>query len=378
MEKFWNFLKGFLLTFCVVVTCIVSVTVATHFDETKKILSTLYWIHDKYLWDSDADTIADGAVRGMMAELGDQYSVYIDEDMMTGFSNKVSGEVFGIGVMVLQKEDGSIIFTGTVKDGAAEKAGVKKGDILQTVDGESMEGKTLDEAVGKMRGKEGEKVKISVLRGEETKKFTIAREKIGTVQTVAGGFLDEDPDIAYLQVTEFSLQTTQQFADEINRLVEEKKDFKGLIIDLRNNPGGEIHAAVDIARIFVPKGPIVHVVDNEGKTSSMNATKPQLKLPVVLLVNENTASAAEIVTGALKETGVATVVGTKTFGKGIIQGVYTFDDGTAIKITEAKYLTPNKNDINGVGIKPDIEVKMDPDAQEDIQLKKAIEVLQAK
>lgn len=376
MDKVWKFLKGFLLTICVVTTCVVSVTVATHFDETKKVLSTLYWIHDKYLWDADADTLADGAVRGMMAELGDQYSVYIDEDMITGFNNKVSGEVFGIGVMVLQKEDGTIVITGTVKDGASEKAGVKKDDILKAIDGESVEGKTLDEAVSKMRGKEGEKVTITVARGSETKDFTIKREKIGTVQTVAGGILEDHPDIAYMQITEFSLQTTEQFAEEINRLV--KEDFQGLIIDLRNNPGGEIHAAVDVARIFVPEGPIVHVVDNKGHTESMNATKAQLKLPVVLLVNENTASAAEIVTGALKETGVATVVGTKTFGKGIIQGVYVFDDETALKITEAKYLTPNKNDINGKGIQPDIEVKMAPDSPKDIQLEKAIEVLEQK
>ena len=149
-------------------------------------------------------------------------------------------------------------------------------------------------------------------------------------------------------------------------------------MDLRNNGGGEVNAAVDVARVFVPSGPIVHVVSGNGKVDTKNATEAQLEIPLVVLVNGNTASASEILSGALKESGVATLVGTQTFGKGLVQGVYLFSDGTAMKITEAKYLTPKQNDINGVGIKPDVIVDLPEDAQVDTQLEKAIEILNQK
>ena len=188
--------------------------------------------------------------------------------------------------------------------------------------------------------------------------------------------VDEQPDIAYVHINEFSVQTGKEFAEEINALL--KENFRGLILDLRNNGGGEVNAAVDVARVFVPSGPIVHVVSGNGKVDTKNATEAQLEIPLVVLVNGNTASASEILSGALKESGVATLVGTQTFGKGLVQGVYLFSDGTAMKITEAKYLTPKQNDINGVGIKPDVIVDLPEDAQVDTQLEKAIEILNQK
>ena len=235
---------------------------------------------------------------------------------------------------------------------------------------------TLDIAVSLMRGRPDTSVDITVNRDGAEETFSVKRFKLGSIKTVTGMILEEQPDIAYVHINEFSVQTGKEFAEEINALL--KENFRGLILDLRNNGGGEVNAAVDVARVFVPSGPIVHVVSGNGKVDTKNATEAQLEIPLVVLVNGNTASASEILSGALKESGVATLVGTQTFGKGLVQGVYLFSDGTAMKITEAKYLTPKQNDINGVGIKPDVIVDLPEDAQVDTQLEKAIEILNQK
>ena len=162
----------------------------------------------------------------------------------------------------------------------------------------------------------------------------------------------------------------------MNELI--KEGFSGIILDLRDNGGGEVNAAVEVARVFVKSGPIVHVVSADGETETKSATKAQLEVPLVVLVNGNTASASEILAAALKDSGTATLVGTQTFGKALVQGVYMYSDGTAMKITEAKYLTPNQNDINKVGISPDVKVELPVDATVDVQLLKAIQVLENK
>ena len=179
-----------------------------------------------------------------------------------------------------------------------------------------------------------------------------------------------------MRISEFSVQKATEFAEQINTLLQE--GFDGLILDLRDNGGGEVNAAVEVARVFVPSGPIVHVVAADGKVDTKSATEAQLDVPLVVLVNGNTASASEILSGALKDSGVATLVGTQTFGKGLVQGVYLYADGTAMKITEAKYLTTMQNDINGVGIKPDVVVELPENATVDTQLEQAITVLEQK
>ena len=237
-------------------------------------------------------------------------------------------------------------------------------------------GNTLDETVALMRGLPDTMVDITVDRKGVAKTFTVARYELGTTETVTGGILEDQPDIAYIHITEFSEQTAVQFAQVVNELIQ--SGFAGMILDLRDNGGGEVNACIEIARVFVPEGPIVHLVKGDGTVDTKHATKAQLEIPLVVLVNGNTASASEILSAALKESGVATIVGTQTFGKGLVQGIYFYHDDTAAKITDGTYLTPLKNDIHGVGITPDVIVEQPEDAAYDVQLEKAISVLERK
>ena len=375
MDKVWKVLRDVVITICCLTTLFVGIGLVVNFDHVQKITRTLYLINEKYLGETDGDTLTDGAIKGMLDSLGDKYTTYIDEDLMAGFMQQVSGDVYGIGIYIAEDETGQYVILSPMEESPAQKAGIQAGDILKAVEGERCDTMSLDGAVGKMRGLEGTSVEITIERDGAEHTYTIERYKLGQTKTVYGEILEENSDIAYLRISEFSLQTATEFAKQINTLLED--GFQGVILDLRDNGGGEVNSAVEIARIFVPEGPIVHVVSADGSADTRNATEAQLDVPMVVLVNENTASASEILAGALKDSDTAKLVGTQTFGKGLVQGVYQYADGTAMKITEAKYLTPNKNDINGVGIKPDVTVDLTEDAVTDTQLEKAIQVLES-
>ncbi len=376
MDKGWKILRDIILTICCMTTLCVGVLVVTNFEHVYKIVRTVALIDQKYLWESETETLADGAVKGMLDSLGDKYTTYIDEDTINGFMEQVSGDVYGIGIYTAEDENGSIVVLSPIPESPAEVAGIEAGDFIRAIDGESTDDMTLDEAVSLMRGRPDTTVNITVERDGEEHTYTVKRFKLGNTVTVAGEILEENPDIAYLRIGEFSVQTGSEFAEKINELI--KEGFRGIILDLRDNGGGEVNSAVEVARVFVPSGPIVHVVSGDGSVDTKSATEAQIQVPMVVLVNENTASASEILSAALKDSGAATLVGTQTFGKALVQGVYMYSDGTAMKITEAKYLTPKQNDINGVGITPDVKVELPADATEDAQLKKAIEVLNEK
>ena len=375
MDKVWKVLRDVVITICCLTTLFVGIGLVVNFDHVQKITRTLYLINEKYLGETDGDTLTDGAVKGMLDSLGDKYTTYIDEELMAGFMQQVSGDVYGIGIYIAEDETGQYVILSPMEESPAQKAGIQAGDILKAVEGERCDTMSLDDAVSKMRGLEGTSVEITIERDGAEHTYTIERYKLGQTKTVYGEILEENSDIAYLRISEFSLQTATEFAKQINTLLED--GFQGVILDLRDNGGGEVNSAVEIARIFVPEGPIVHVVSADGSVDTRNATEAQLDVPIVVLVNENTASASEILAGALKDSDTAKLVGTQTFGKGLVQGVYQYADGTAMKITEAKYLTPNKNDINGVGIKPDVTVDLTEDAVTDTQLEKAIQVLES-
>lgn len=376
MKNVWRVLRDIVLTICCLTTVCVGVVMVTNWGHVQKLVRTVTLIESKYLWDTDAGTLTDGAVKGMLDSLGDKYTTYIDADTITGFMEQVSGDVYGIGVYTAEDEDGNFVILSPIPDSPAEKAGIEAGDIIKAIDGKSTADMTLDMAVSLMRGRPETTVEITVERSGAEQTFTVERFKLGNIKTVDGQILEENQRIAYVRISEFSVQTATEFAEQINTLLQE--GFDGLILDLRDNGGGEVNAAVEVARVFVPSGPIVHVVSADGKVDTKNATEAQLDVPLVVLVNGNTASASEILSGALKDSGVATLVGTQTFGKGLVQGVYLYDDGTAMKITEAKYLTPKQNDINGVGIKPDVVVELPENATVDTQLEQAITVLEQK
>ena len=376
MKNVWRVLRDIVLTICCLTTVCVGVVVVTNWGHVQKLVRTVTLIENKYLWDTDAGTLTDGAVKGMLDSLGDKYTTYIDADTITGFMEQVSGDVYGIGVYTAEDEDGNFVILSPIPDSPAEKAGIEAGDIIKAIDGKSTADMTLDMAVSLMRGRPETTVEITVERSGAEQTFTVERFKLGNIKTVDGQILEENQRIADVRISEFSVQTATEFAEQINTLLQ--GGFDGLILDLRDNGGGEVNAAVEVARVFVPSGPIVHVVSADGKVDTKNATEAQLDVPLVVLVNGNTASASEILSGALKDSGVATLVGTQTFGKGLVQGVYLYADGTAMKITEAKYLTPKQNDINGVGIKPDVVVELPENATVDTQLEQAITVLEQK
>lgn len=376
MNRAWKLLRDVVLTICCLTTLCVGVLVVTNFEQVQKIVRTVALIEQKYLWESDAETLVDGAVKGMLDGLGDKYTTYIDADTITGFMEQVSGDVYGIGVYTAEDENGDIVILSPIPESPAEVAGIEAGDIIRAIDGESTADMTLDEAVSLMRGRPDTSVEITVERNGTEYTYVVNRFKLGNTVTVAGTILEEHPDIAYLRISEFSVQTGTEFAEQVNALI--KEGFSGMILDLRDNGGGEVNSAIEVARVFVPSGPIVHVVSGDGSVDTKSATEAQLEVPMVVLVNGNTASASEILAAALKDSGTATLVGTQTFGKALVQGVYMYADGTAMKITEAKYLTPKQNDINGVGISPDVKVELPADATADIQLERAIEVLQDK
>ena len=376
MNNVWKQIRDIIVTICCLTTLCAGVFVAINFEHVQKIVQTVALIEQKYLWESDIETLADGAVKGMLDSLGDKYTTYIDEDTIDGFMEQVSGDVYGIGVYTAEDENGNIVILSPLPESPAEVAGLEAGDIIRAIDGERTDDMTLDGAVSRMRGRADTTVDITVERNGAEKTYTVNRFKLGNTVTVTGTILEENPEIAYLRISEFSLQTGTEFAKKVNELI--KEGFSGIILDLRDNGGGEVNAAVEVARVFVKSGPIVHVVSADGETETKSATKAQLEVPLVVLVNGNTASASEILAAALKDSGTATLVGTQTFGKALVQGVYMYSDGTAMKITEAKYLTPNQNDINKVGISPDVKVELPVDATVDVQLLKAIQVLENK
>ena len=376
MKHSIKLLRNILLAFCCITTLSVGVFIAVNFSHIQKIAQTLVWIENSYLWESDKETLTDGAIRGMLDSLGDRYTAYMDEATLTSLMEHVSGNVYGIGVYVALDDAGRIVVLDAIPESPAAEAGIQSEDVIIAVDGKSVLGNTLDETVALMRGLPDTTVDITVDRKGVEKTFTVARYELGTTETVTGGILEDQPDIAYIHITEFSEQTAVQFAQVVNELIQ--SGFAGMILDLRDNGGGEVNACIEIARVFVPKGPIVHLVKGDGTVDTKHATKAQLEIPLVVLVNGNTASASEILSAALKESGAATIVGTQTFGKGLVQGVYFYNDDTAAKITDGTYLTPMQNDIHGIGITPDVIVEQPEHATYDVQLEKAISVLERK
>ena len=376
MKESIKLLRNILLAFCCITTLTLVVFVAANFSHVQKIAQTLVWIETSYLWEADKETLTDGAIRGMLDSLGDKYTAYMDETTLTNLMEHVSGNVYGIGVYVALDDRGRIVVLDAIPESPAAEAGIQSEDVIIAIDGKSVIGNSLDETVALMRGLPDTTVNITVERKGTEHTYTMARYELGTTETVIGGVLEEHPNIAYVHIREFSAQTAVEFAKVVNGLI--PNGFEGMILDLRGNGGGEVSASIEIARIFVPEGPIVHLVKSNGTVETKHATKAQLKIPLVVLVNGTTASASEILSAALKESGVATIVGTQTFGKGLVQGVYFYYDDTAAKITDGTYLTPLKNDIHGIGITPDVIVEQPEDVMDDVQLEKAISVLERK
>ena len=327
---------------------------AVEIKDKAEILSS--YINRFYLNDIDYGKMGDIIYKAMVSGLDDKYAAYYTKDEYKDISEKTKGEFCGIGAYISQgKNDNSLKVAGVVKGGPAEKAGIKKGDIIVEVDGENIQGKDSSYAVSKMKGKKGTNVSISVMRKGNKKPitFNIKREVIHD-NTVSYKMLDNN--IGYISVSAFETFTKKQFKSAVDCL--EKKNEKGLIIDLRDNGGGLLDTALDMLDHILPKKLVVYTKDKNGVAEEYyTKDDKEIKIPIVILVNGNSASASEVFCGALRDYGKAKLLGTKTFGKGIVQSSFAFRDGTGLKFTTSKYYTPKGINIHGTGFEPDIKVK---------------------
>lgn len=336
-------------------------------------------IDEYYLEDVEDEQVEDSLYKGLVAGLGDPYSTYYSKEELEEVYDSTEGIYYGIGAYIsVDETTGGGKITKVIPDTPAEEAGIHDNDIIVEVDGESVLGLTLSEIVSKVKGPENTQVILTVYREGETDylEIPVTRMKIES-PTVTYEMYENG--IAYIQITEFDAVTTDQFKEKLEQAKSE--GMKGLILDLRDNPGGNLSDVVAISEELLPKGLIVYTEDREGKRKEYSCDgKNEIQVPMVVLVNGNSASAAEILAGAIKDYDKGTILGTTTFGKGIVQRIFGFSDGSAIKLTVSHYYTPNGNDIHGVGIEPDETLEFDYDKyledKSDNQLERAKQILQ--
>ena len=376
---FWGFTHGFRAPFGATTTADSGELIN---DETLGKIEALEDVIDTYYYKTDVDKEKEaiGMYKGLMDSLEDPYSVYYTEEELNDLMTDTAGVYYGIGAYVSLDEDMNLPrISGVMPGTPAERAELMTDDIIYEVDKESTQGLKLDEVVSLIKGPEGTTVHLTLLRGSKMEEIEVDVERSAVeVPTVNTKLLGENENIGYLQITEFDDITPDQFTEGMAEL--RASNIEGLIIDLRSNPGGSLQAVCDIARQILPKGIIVYTVDKNGEREDYTCDGAhEIDIPVVVLVNQYSASASEILSGAIKDYKLGKLVGMTTFGKGIVQRVFDLNDGTAVKLTVSNYYTPNGNNIHGIGIEPDIEVEYDADAyakdKTDNQLEKAIEVM---
>lgn len=357
---------------------------AIDWDKVSRKSNQLYnTIDDYYLNEIDNNKIQDGIYKGMVDSLGDQYTVYYTADEYKQFTTASSGTYCGIGVTVSQNvTTGAITIVKTFKKGSGAEEGMLPGDMIYKIEGKKIEGLELSKVVSKIKGEEGTFVKVTVLRNGKEIEFNLERRKL-EVDTVTSRMEEKDgKKIGYIAVSEFDEVTASQFKSALKEL--EKEGMQGLVIDLRDNPGGLLDVTCEMLDRMIKKGILVYTVDKNGKRVDEEATDNlSFDKPVAILVNGNSASASEVFSGAMKDYKAATLVGTNTFGKGIVQSIVPFEDGTAMKVTVSKYYTPSGVNIHGTGIKPDVVEELNKEAlkdgkldrKEDNQLDKALDVV---
>ena len=314
-----------------------------------------------YTDDIDRTALEEGAYRGMVASLGDPYSEYYSQEELADIMDQSEGIYYGIGAGVqLDKETMLPMIVKVYPQTPAEEAGLRENDIIYEVNDESTSGLSVQEVVTRIKGEEGTTVNLTIVREGEGDFLSIdvERRKVNTI-TVDFKMLEDDQ--AYIQISEFDSVTTDQFAEAL--AMARGNHMKGLIVDLRSNPGGNLDTVVQIAQMLLPEGLVVYTEDKYGERIEYSCDgKRQLEVPLVVLINGNSASASEILAGAVKDYGIGTLVGTTTFGKGIVQRIVPMKDDSAVKITTSRYFTPKGNNIHGIGIEPDIECIFDGEA----------------
>ena len=339
---------------------------------TIKILGIYSLINKSYVNDVVSDKLVAGMIKGMVESLGDEHSIYLDKKMYQEMLMKTEGYFGGVGI-VLGVKDKDLTVVAPIEDTPGFLAGIKPGDIIVAIDQINVKDLSLEEAVNKIRGAQGSTVVLSIKRAEEIKDYILIRSNI-EIKTVKGEILDNN--VGYIRIAMFSEKT----ATELNKVYQEliNKGATAFVLDLRSNPGGLLQASVAAANLFVPQGPVVSVVHKDGSKEVYSSNLASINYPLAVLINGGSASAAEILAGAIKDTNAGTLVGTKSYGKGSVQGVIPIGNAEAIKLTIAKYYTPSNVSIDGVGIEPNIIVELPKDAKTDVQLAKALAVVKNK
>ena len=340
-------------------------------SESVRFLRTMKLLKRNYNGEVDNHQLFDGALKGMVESVGDPYTVYLNKKDFQQLSEMTVGSFGGIGI-VFGKRGNDYVVISALEDNPGAKAGIKSGDIITAIDDKSTREMNMEQVANKIRGKYGTTVTLELKDKEgKLRKVNVVRAEIKN-PSVAGQML-ANTKIGYIRIAIFNENTGDDFAKKYAEL--EKQGMQALVLDLRENPGGVLDAGVDVARMLVPKGPIVSVIDKNGNKFEETSSLEKVKYPLAVLVDHGSASASEIVAGAIKDTKSGKLFGVKTFGKGSVQSVYRLDNNTAVKITVAKYYTPSGVSIHNVGIEPDVKVELPDDATVDVQLKAAEDYL---
>ncbi len=383
-----NWKKAFLqavavgLILCLGLTFFLGGFILANYDNLGRLLRVVHLIDSQYLDETPRLKLVDGAIEGMVSSL-DPYSSFQDAEENKVLMNSIKGTFGGIGVHISTADPTQLVIMRPIKGSPAERAGIEAGDIILKIDDTDVSTISQDKAVAILRGEPGTKVTIGIYRPKtkEDLSVNLIRDHI-SVPTVEGMSLPGRPEIAVIDISSFTIQT----GDELERVFKDLHidKYKGFILDLRFNYGGEVNAAIKVASLLVPEGDIVHIVNRNNDIDTKKSTAAFINKPFVILTNEYSASSAEIVAGAVKDYGSGTLVGTKTFGKGVVQTVFPLDNNTSVRLTTDKYLTPKRNDIHQKGIEPDVHVELKEgekptilptEPKYDSQLTKAVEVL---
>lgn len=376
-----NFLQGALFGALImlcgtgVVSCGIRLSEDASSEEKLSVLKGL--IDENYIGDVDEEALEEGIYKGYIQGLEDPYSVYYNEEETKDLYETTEGEYSGIGAVLSQDlESGVITLVQIYEDSPAAKAGLKDNDILTKVGDIEVTGVDLSEVVTYIKGEKGTDVDLTVLRGEDAEEITVTATR-DTVEAQTVKYEMLEGQTGYLSVSEFDSVTYAQYEEAMNELADQ--GMTGLIVDLRNNPGGNLNTVCEMLDLVLPKGTIVYTEDKDGKRETATSDdEHQINVPMVVLVNGNSASASEIYAGAIQDYGIGKIVGTQTYGKGVVQQIFDLGDGTSVKLTIAEYFTPNGRNIDGEGITPDVEVEYEADEnnpEADNQLEKALEVM---
>ena len=350
---------------------------STSGDNFRKLSRVLKILEEDYLFDYDIEKLEDGAIKGMLSALKEPYTSYFNVEQTEEFLTETEGEYDGVGMyLTIDTTKNMPVVLLPIKNSPAAEEGIKTGDYITEVDGEDVTSASLEEVASRLKGKSGTKVKVKFVRIDDNGKVEKFEKELERRKIDLYPFTYKvlDNDIGYVAFESFDEKVADQFKTALKEMIKKNK-IKGLIIDLRDNPGGLLTAASEIADELLPTGVITYTVDKKGNKEYIYSDSKCINMPIVVIVNENSASASEITAAAIKDADNGKVVGTTSYGKGLVQEFKSLRDGTYVKVTICEYFSPKGNKINKIGVEPDYVVEDDPETENDEQLDKAVEVI---